>query len=79
MGAASLVRPWPVKGFYLSAVPPEYLYIGGVVPGKPAHLVLGRLRLGDRRRGFYWPPRQRCFYTRWRRWRTAWLWGLRGN
>ena len=51
MGVASLVRPWPVKGFYLSAVPPEYLYIGRIVPGEPAHLVLRRLRLGNRRRG----------------------------
>ena len=51
MGAAFLLWPRSFKGFHLSATPPEYLYIGRVVSGEPAHLVLRRFRLGDRRRG----------------------------
>ena len=78
MGAIFLLWSRPFQGFYLSTTPPEYLYIGRVVPGEPAHLVLGRLRLGDRRRGLGRLRRQRCFYARWRRQRLTRLWDLRG-
>ena len=54
MGAIFLLWSRPFQGFYLSTTPPEYLYIGRIVPGEPAHLILRWFRLGDRRRGLCW-------------------------